>query len=90
MSTRPTEFRRASDLRARAQLDRMLAAQRTADAKHEAHLRTLPLPSRRADDVPPVEPSWLEWLAMVALSLALTAAVLGFAVWVLPMLWRLG
>lgn len=83
MNTRPTEFRRASDLRAQAQLDRMLAAQRAADAKHEAHLRTLPLPSRRVDDVPPAEPSWL---LLIAGTVAVLVAWAVFALFVVGML----
>lgn len=79
MNTRPTEFRRASDLRAQAQLDRMFAAQRAADARHEAMLRTLPLPTRRKDDVPPAEPSWLSLIAGTVAALV-AWAVFGWVV----------
>lgn len=86
MNTRPTEFRRASDLRVQRELERLLAAKRADEAAREERYRRLRTP--RVSDVQPdpeTVPPWVAWALMISLSLLLLAAAIGYVV-VLPTL----
>ena len=87
MNARPTEFRRASDLRAQRELESLLAARHAATAAREARYRRLRTPlSESREAVPTAAPAWLAWTNRVVLSIALTALAWALAAWALPLI----
>jgi len=96
MNTRPTEFRRVSDIRAQRDLERRLATRRAAEdgraaryqASREYAMRCAERDAllRRMGNVPPAAPSYRMWVRRIALSLILTAVAWGLATRLIPWL----